>query len=129
MSRRRTGSLSLQTRLVAASAVLAILVAAAFVILILSLATLREATRQEAESRDVTAQALMLQKLVLDVETGLRGYVITGQESFLEPHNAARKDLPDRFADLERLVADEPAQQKRVRELIDFIQRLSLIHI
>ena len=85
MSRRRTGSLSLQTRLVAASVVLAILVAAAFVILILSLATLREATRQEAQSRDVTAEALMLQKLVLDVETGLRGYVLTGQESLLEP--------------------------------------------
>jgi len=123
VSRRRTGSLSLQTRLVAASVVLAILVAAAFVILILSLATLREATRQEAQSRDVTAEALMLQKLVLDVETGLRGYVITGQESFLEPHNAARMQLPDRFADLERLVADEPAQQQRARDLIGVIKR------
>ena len=122
MSRRREGSISLQTRLVAASAVLAILVAAAFVVLILSLATLREATRQEAESRDVTAQALMLQKLVLDVETGLRGYVITGQESFLEPHNAAREQLPDHSADLERLVADEPAQQKRARDLIAVIE-------
>lgn len=123
MSRRRTGSLSLQTRLVAASAVLAILVAAAFVILILSLATLREATRQEAQSRDVTAEALMLQKLVLDVETGLRGYVITGQESFLEPHNAARKQLPDRFDDLERLVADEPSQRRRGLDLIAVIRR------
>jgi signal transduction histidine kinase len=123
VSRRRTGSLSLQTRLVAASVVLAILVAAAFVILILSLATLREATRQEAQSRDVTAEALTLQKLVLDVEAGLRGYVLTGQDSFLEPHNAARKQLPDRFADLERLVADEPAQRRRARDLIATIRR------
>jgi signal transduction histidine kinase len=123
VSRRGTGSLSLQTRLVAASAVLAILVAAAFVILILSLATLREATRQEEQSRDVTADALMLQKLVLDVETGLRGYVITGQESFLAPHNAARRQLPHRFAELERLVADEPAQQRRVRALVGDIRR------
>ena len=114
--------MSLQTRLVAASAVLAILVAAAFVILILSLATLREATRQEAQSRDVTAEALMLQKLVLDVETGLRGYVITGQESFLEPHNAARKQLPERFADLERLTADEPSQRRRAQDLIGVIE-------
>lgn len=119
---RRTGSLSLQTRLVAASAVLAVLVAAAFVILILSLATLREATRQEEQSRDVTAEALMLQKLVLDVETGLRGYVITGQESFLDAHNAARKDFPARFAELERLVADEPAQLGRAQALIKAIK-------
>ena len=123
MSRRRTGSPSLQTRLVAASVVLAVLVAAAFVILILSLATLREATRQEAQSRAVTVEALTLQKLVLDVEAGLRGYVLTGQDSFLEPHNAARKQLPDRFADLERLVADEPAQRQRARGLIATIRR------
>jgi signal transduction histidine kinase len=122
VSRRRTGGLSLQTRLVAASVVLAILVAAAFVILILSLATLREATRQEAQSRDVTAEALMLQKLVLDVETGLRGYVITGQESFLDAHNAARKDLPKRFIELERLVADEPSQLGRAQALIKAIR-------
>jgi len=123
VSRWRTESLSLQTRLVAASVVLAILVAAAFVILILSLATLREATRQEAQSRDVTAEALMLQKLVLDVETGLRGYVITGQEVFLDPHNAARRQLPDRFDDLERLVADESSQRRRARALIATIRR------
>ena len=120
---RRTGSLSLQTRLVAASAVLAVLVAAAFVILILSLATLREATRQEKQSRDVTAEALMLQKLVLDVEAGLRGYVLTGQTRFLGPHNAARKQLPDRFGDLGRLVADEPDQRERAQDLIATIRR------
>lgn len=122
MSRRRAGSLSLQTRLVAASAVLAILVAAVFVILILSLATLREATRQEAQSRDVTAEALMLQKLVLDVETSLRGYVITGQKSFLEPYDAARNELPERSTELGRLVADEPAQRRRARALIAAIE-------
>jgi signal transduction histidine kinase len=119
---RRTGSLSLQTRLVAASVVLAILVAAAFVILILSLATLREATHQEEQSRDVTAEALMLQKLVLDVETGLRGYVITGNETFLDAHNAARQELPERFAELDRLVADEPAQLGRAQALIAAIR-------
>ena len=122
MSRRRRG-FSLQTRLLAASAVLALLVAAAFVILILSLATLREATREEVESRDVTAEALMLQTLVLDIETSLRSYVITGQKSLLEPYVAARKELPDRYAELERLVADEPSQRRRARALIDGIQR------
>jgi signal transduction histidine kinase len=122
VSRLRTGRLSLQKRLVAGSILLAIVVAAAFVILILSLATLREATRQEAQSRDVTAEALMLQKLVLDVETSLRGYVITGQKSFLEPYDAARKELPDRYRELDRLVADEPAQQRRARNLITDIQ-------
>jgi signal transduction histidine kinase len=122
VSRRRTGSPSLQTRLVAASAVLALLVAGVFVILILALSTLREATRQEAESRDVTAEALMLQTLVLDVETSLRSYVITGQKSLLEPYDDARKELPERSAELERLVADEPSQRQRAQALIADIE-------
>ena len=122
MSGRRIGSLSLQTRLVAGSIVLAILVAAAFVILILALSTLREATRQEEQSRDVTAEALMLQKLVLDVQAGLRGYVITGQRSFLAPYEAARDELPGHLLNLQQLVADEPSQRQRARELIGDIR-------
>jgi signal transduction histidine kinase len=110
-------SLSLEGRLVAASAVLALLVAGAFAILLLALATLRETTRQEAQSREVTVEALTLQTLVLDVETGLRGYVITGSESFLAPYQAARRELPGRLDRFERLVADEPAQRRRARLL------------
>ncbi len=64
--------------MVAASAVLAFLVVGVFVALILALSALQQATQQEARSKDVTAKALMLEKLVLDVDTGIRGYVITG---------------------------------------------------
>ena len=122
MSRRRSRGLSLQTRLVAGSVLLAILIAAAFVILILALSTLREATREEAESRDVTAEALMVQKLVLDVETGVRGYVITGNKSFLAPYEAARKELPSHLRRLEQLAADEPSQRLRSQDLVAAIR-------
>jgi signal transduction histidine kinase len=101
---------------------LAILVAAAFVILILALSTLREATREEAESRDVTAEALMVQKLVLDLETGVRGYVITGRKSFLAPYEAARKELPSHLRRLEQLAADEPSQRLRAQDLVAAIR-------
>jgi signal transduction histidine kinase len=117
VNRPRTASLSLEKRLVAASAVLALLVAGAFVILILALSTLREASRAEEQSRDVTVEALNLQKLVLDVETGLRGYVISGQESFLGPYKTARKELPGRLDHFERLKAAEPAQETRARDI------------
>jgi signal transduction histidine kinase len=119
---RQTRSLSLESRLVAASAVLALLVAAAFAILILALSTLRETTRQGAQSRDVTLEALTLQKLVLDVDSGLRGYVITGNETFLAPYNAARKELPARLNRFQQLVADEPAQRRRARGLTTAIR-------
>src|SRR5262249_15222220 len=36
-----------------------------------------------------------LEKGVIDSETGMRGFVITGRDEFLEPLNAARAALPD----------------------------------
>lgn len=36
-----------------------------------------------------------LEKSVIDAETGMRGFVITGREQFLEPTNAARGAIPD----------------------------------
>jgi CHASE3 domain sensor protein len=48
---------------------------------------------------------------VVDLETGQRGFVITGQEQFLEPWRTARTALPEQARALEQLLADNPAQQ------------------
>jgi signal transduction histidine kinase len=59
-----------------------------------------------------------LEKHVIDIETGLRGFVITRDESFLEPSNEARAALPRTARELERLVADEPVELARVRRIV-----------
>ena len=46
-----------------------------------------------------------------DAEIGMRGYIITGDESFLEPYQHADTKLVAVFNDLRALVADNPAQQ------------------
>jgi len=103
--------------MVAASSLLALLVVAVFVGLLLALSALRAARQDEARSKDVTVATLELQKLVLDVDTGLRGYTDTGNRRFLAPYNSAVRQLPGRMRRLERLVADEPAQLRRARDL------------
>jgi signal transduction histidine kinase len=117
MKRADFSFVSLQTRMVAASAVLAVLVVGVFVALILALAALREATKQEARSKEVTASALRLEKQVLDVETGLRGYVITGRKDFLEPYRSARRQLPESLNSFAGLASREPAQRDRAVDL------------
>ena len=69
-----------------ASAVLAVLVGAAFTALIVAVSAQREATEREARSKDVTAASLQLEKLVSDVESGFLGFTVTGPESSLEPY-------------------------------------------
>ena len=118
-SRRR--SLTLESRLVAASAVLAAVVGGAFLLLILALSAHREATREQAESHEVIVEALTLQTLVLDMETGLRGYVRTGRLSFLEPYAASRRQLQPRLTRFDDL-ANEPAQRRRAQQLITAIE-------
>lgn len=52
-----------------------------------------------------------------DAETGLRGYVITGDESFLEPYQAAREEFPKLLKDMKELTSDNPEQQKLLAQV------------
>ena len=61
--------------------------------------------------------ANQLERLVIDLETGQRGFVITGQERFLGPWRAARVAVPGQASTLARLVAGDPAQQRRAQRL------------
>jgi signal transduction histidine kinase/FixJ family two-component response regulator len=56
-------------------------------------------------------------KSLLDLETGERGYIITGDRNFLEPFNTAETNLPAQFDQLVILVHDDPALLKSVMEL------------
>jgi CHASE3 domain sensor protein len=108
-------SLSLSTRIIAASAVLAVLVAGVFAVLIYAVVTLDNAREREAASKDVRTALVGLEKLVIDLESGLRGVVLTGNPRFLEPARAAGRQVDGRARELERLVA--PTQRGRVRAL------------
>ncbi|HMJ00328.1 MAG TPA: ATP-binding protein [Gaiellaceae bacterium] len=108
--------------MVAASAVLAVLVIGVFVAMILALSALQTATKQEAQSKEVTTSALNLMTLVLDVETGVRGYVITGKEPFLKPYLDARQQLPRSLNEFEKLASREPRQQSAAHGLTTAIR-------
>ena len=55
-----------------------------------------------------------LQRQIIDQETGVRGYLLTGERVFLEPYERAHP--LDAFDALRVLVADNPAQQARLSE-------------
>ena len=52
--------------------------------------------------------------LLKDAETGQRGYLITGDASFLEPYRTGSGDALAMFKELRHLTADNPNQQKRM---------------
>jgi signal transduction histidine kinase/HAMP domain-containing protein len=103
--------------MVVASALLAVIVGGAFAIVLFTITELRGTTELRRQTREELVAAETLEQHVIDLETGLRGFVITRDESFLEPANEARAALPGSARALERLAAGEPVQLARVRRI------------
>ncbi|MEA5623398.1 response regulator [Nostoc sp. UHCC 0251] len=56
-----------------------------------------------------------------DAETGQRGYILTGQESYLEPYQAVVTNIDPKIAKLKDLIADQPSQKKQFATLESLI--------
>ncbi len=113
----RRHSLPLAARTLFATLLVGALVASVFIVMLLAVSAVRGVERREARSKDVTVATLALEKLVLDMQTGLRGFVYTRNDRLLTPLTTSRRRLPQQLDELERLVADSPEQRRRVREL------------
>lgn len=72
--------------------------------------------RIEYES-EVDQKSQELEKLMLDMETGLRGYLITGNEEFLEPYNNAVERFDTLLEETKVLVSDDPEQVARLERI------------
>ena len=101
-----------------ASAGLAALIGAAFVILIVAIVNLRSQSRTERHSEEVIATANKLEKLVLDLQTGARGYVISHHGVYLKPWQNANAAFPEIASNLLKLVKSNPTQTKRAKRII-----------
>jgi signal transduction histidine kinase/DNA-binding response OmpR family regulator/CHASE3 domain sensor protein len=55
--------------------------------------------------------------IVTDAQTSMRGYLITGNEQFLDQYNDAEKRSDKVFEILDELTQDNPSQQKNLKEV------------
>jgi PAS domain S-box-containing protein len=65
----------------------------------------------------VIAQANLVQKLLIDMETGNRGYLLSGEQSFLEPYEQARAQVGSAIDELKQRVSGNPEQIRRIEAL------------
>ena len=69
-----------------------------------------------AHTHEVLEHSGKLLSLLKDAETGQRGFVITGDEAFLQPYLEANAGIDGVKNELRRLTSDNPGQQKRLDE-------------
>ncbi|WP_127588565.1 CHASE3 domain-containing protein [Paenibacillus koleovorans] len=83
----------------------------------------RVAARQEAidyiTEHDLEMHELLsqMEKTVVDMETGQRGFIITGDERYLEPYQEGRSQWLLLYNRLHDLLADSPRQQRNLEDI------------
>ena len=93
------------------------------IILILVLSTWRgfaevdSSVKRNIHTYDVLNASASLLTSLINIETGMRGFAITGGEQFLAPLNEGERSFQQHLAQLRRLTADNPKQQQRLSQL------------
>ncbi|MBV1889503.1 MAG: CHASE3 domain-containing protein, partial [Gammaproteobacteria bacterium] len=83
----------------------------------LNTSSLIETANWVQHTQNVIIQGKRLNELILDMETGERGFLITGKDHFLEPFNEAVQHWADQIHDLKMLVSDNPNQLERLEKI------------
>ncbi len=82
-------------------------------------------TNQEKQARAQLAQIEVIQTDVVDLETGMRGYLLTADNQFLEPFNRARAGIARDVNTQRALIAEDGQNPEAARgqgEMLDTIQ-------
>jgi methyl-accepting chemotaxis protein len=82
-----------------------------------STAHLIETSRTVAHTHEVLTEIEGLMSVMKDAETGQRGFLLVGEEDYLEPYNTARAAWRGALARLQTLTGGDPAQQRRLDKL------------
>ena len=77
---------------------------------------LRE-TGELERSHAAIASGENTQKLLVDMETGARGYLLTSLDEFLEPYRKAKPLIDPSLNGLDKLVSERPDQRRRLEEI------------
>ena len=83
--------------------------------------TLNDDFGQVQNTHEVMLNLNELLSTVKDAETGQRGYVLTGDEAYLEPYNAAVTHTDEQITKVRTLIRSEPEQLVRLARLREIV--------
>ena len=91
--------------------------------LFLNLGSLKQANALQARTALVTEKVQYLNVLVMDAESSLRGYFLSGNDVFLGPMRTATSQIDAELAQLGLLLAESPAQGRNLAQLKKLVLR------
>jgi signal transduction histidine kinase len=103
--------------LLSALAVPLVLVVALFIGFFWQLSTILTVNHWVNHTDQVINQIRLVRNIMLNMETGLRGFLLTDSVEFLEPYRMAKENLQSELNRLNTLVADNPPQAAKVNQM------------
>ncbi len=82
-----------------------------------SIGALTSTSQSVTHTHQVLEHVAEVLSLLKDVETGQRGYIITGDEAFLEPYQTGTGNVHTVIKELRELTADNANQQSRIEKM------------
>jgi signal transduction histidine kinase len=86
--------IGLTARILIGGGIVAVFLLVQVVLTVVSFESIRHDTRDEQRETASVVAAIGVENSILDLETGLRGYVLTSNPQFLQPYRQARLVLP-----------------------------------
>ncbi|CAM3447638.1 histidine kinase [Flavobacterium longum] len=83
----------------------------------LSIKNLIDTNAMVNHTQEVIYNVNETQAVIVDAQTGMRGYLITGKRTFLDKRTGAEAKTAEFLDKLERLTLDNPAQQVTIKEI------------
>ena len=96
-------------------AVVAAFFVASGIVSYLNIDSVRRNSADVTRTHDVLMTIEELFSLVQDAETGNRGYLVTGVESYLQPYTNALPQIDEKLTELDALTRDDAEQQGRMQ--------------
>lgn len=110
-------NLKTQTKILIGACSPLVLLALLAVITVVNLRSIVGSNERVDHTHKVLAQAAGIVGSAVDMETGMRGYLLAGKEGFLDPYNGGETATYTSISSLQTTVSDNPKQVARLTEV------------
>ncbi|NNB87620.1 HAMP domain-containing protein [Corallococcus exiguus] len=122
-------NLSITAKLTLAFSAMVAIIIALVVVVYTTILKVSVTAEGDTESHKVLIAVRTLEGDMADLETGQRGFLITGDDKFLEPYNLARLGVSQSLDNIRQLTQSDHRQQERQQEIRDLLQQWISQHL
>ncbi|MBT4092286.1 MAG: chemotaxis protein [Deltaproteobacteria bacterium] len=116
-------NMKFRTQLVLGNSVVLLMIIIVGIVVYVSLNSLIQNSKWVAHTHEVIEHGETLVAEMVNMETGMRGFLVGGKDGFLDPYKSGRENFAELMAESKSLVSDNPEQVRRL-EAIEQLARL-----